>query len=65
MEFSSSLQLQTLGNLSIRCARNTGDVTTRQGLQLHYVRIEDVPAIFDELTRVGLTTTGACGDINP
>ena len=59
----SGLQLETLGKLSVRYAKNTGDVTTRQGIQFHNVRIEDVPAIFDELNSVGLTTAGACGDI--
>ncbi len=59
----SASQLETLGRLSLRYARNTGDVTTRQDIQFHYVRIEDVPAIFAELERVGLSTSGACGDI--
>src|SRR5215212_7224536 len=56
-------QLETLGRLSVRYARNAGDVTTRQDVQLHNVRIEDVPAIFEELNGAGLTTSGACGDI--
>jgi sulfite reductase (ferredoxin) len=59
----TSEQLETLGQLSIAYARNTGDVTTRQDIQFHDVRIEDVPAIFAELGRVGLSTSGACGDI--
>lgn len=56
-------QLETLGRLSLRYGRGTGDITTRQDIQFHYVRIEDVPAIFAELKRVGLSTSGACGDI--
>lgn len=59
----STEQLETLGQLSLRYAHDTGDVTTRQDIQFHYVRIEDVPAIFAELERVGLSTSGACGDI--
>lgn len=59
----SSDQLDTLGRLSLQYARNTGDATTRQDLQLHYVRIEDVPEIFATLKRIGLSTAGACGDI--
>ncbi|MCU1287829.1 MAG: nitrite and sulphite reductase 4Fe-4S region [Acidobacteria bacterium] len=59
----SSLQLETLGRLSVRYAKSTGDVTTRQGIQFHNIRIEDVPSIFAELNNVGLSTTGACGDI--
>jgi ferredoxin-nitrite reductase len=38
------------------------DVTTRQAIQLHWIRIEDVPAIFDELEEVGLSSVQACGD---
>ena len=56
-------QLDALGQLSLRYGQNTGDITTRQDIQFHYVRIEDVPEIFAELERVGLSTSGACGDI--
>lgn len=56
-------QLETLGRISQRYGRNTGDVTTRQAIQFHYIRIEDTPAIFRELAEVGITTSGACGDI--
>lgn len=46
-------QLETLGRLSVRYAQNAGDVTTRQDIQFHNVRIEDVHAIFAELERLG------------
>lgn len=59
----TSEQLEKLGDISIAFAQNTGDITTRQDIQFHYVRIEDVPTIFAELESVGLTTSGACGDI--
>lgn len=36
--------------------------TNRQNIQLHWVRIEDVPAIWEGLESVGLSTTEACGD---
>jgi len=38
------------------------DLTTRQTVQLHWLRIEDVPEIWDRLAGVGLTTIQACGD---
>ncbi len=38
------------------------DVTTRQAIQLHWINIEDVPDIWDELESVGLSTLQACGD---
>ncbi len=43
-------------------ARDTADVTDRQNIQLHWIRIEDVPAIWQRLEAVGLSTTEACGD---
>mgnify|MGYP002630399201 CR=1 FL=1 len=39
------------------------DITTRQTIQYHWLRISDVPPIFDALEKVGLITSGACGDI--
>ncbi|WP_097008488.1 nitrite/sulfite reductase [Natronoarchaeum philippinense] len=38
------------------------DYSTRQAIQLHWINIEDVPDIWDELEEVGLTTLQACGD---
>jgi ferredoxin-nitrite reductase len=38
------------------------DITTRQTIQFHWLRIGDFPDIFDQLNKVGITTSGACGD---
>jgi len=38
------------------------DLTTRQDVQVHWVRIGDVPRIWERFDRVGLTTVQACGD---
>ncbi|MEF8825290.1 MAG: ferredoxin--nitrite reductase [Halapricum sp.] len=38
------------------------DFTTRQSIQLHWIKIEDVPDVFEELEAVGLSTIQACGD---
>ncbi len=38
------------------------DLTTRQDVQLHWVRIGDVPRIWDLLEEVGITSVQACGD---
>ncbi len=38
------------------------DLTTRQDIQLHWIRIEDVPRIWQRLFDVGVTTLQACGD---
>ena len=58
----SNVQLRTIAGVSRRYARGTADVTDRQNIQLHWVQIEDVPAIWDALESVGLSTTEACGD---
>src|SRR5438105_6840889 len=55
-------QLRVIGDVSRRFARGTADLTDRQNIQLHWVRIEDVPAIWEALEGVGLSTTEACGD---
>jgi ferredoxin-nitrite reductase len=38
------------------------DITTRQDIQMHWIRIEDMPLAWDRLAAVGLTTVQACGD---
>ncbi|MBO4247425.1 ferredoxin--nitrite reductase [Halomicrobium sp. IBSBa] len=38
------------------------DWTTRQSIQLHWIKIEDIPEIFELLESVGLSTQQACGD---
>jgi sulfite reductase (ferredoxin) len=55
-------QLSAIADVSRRYARGTADVTDRQNIQLHWVRIEDVPAIWDTLEAVGLSSMEACGD---
>jgi sulfite reductase (ferredoxin) len=58
----SLAQLRTVASISERFARDSADITDRQNVQLHWVRIEDVPGIWRELEAVGLSTTEACGD---
>ena len=55
-------QLRVVGEISTTYARGSADITDRQNVQLHWVRIEDVPAIWERLEAVGLTTAEACGD---
>jgi ferredoxin-nitrite reductase len=38
------------------------DITTRQTIQIHWIRIADVPRIWERFAEVGLTTVQACGD---
>ena len=55
-------QLRVIGEISVDFARDTADITDRQNVQLHWIRIEDVPEIWRRLEAVGLNTTEACGD---
>ena len=52
---STSQQLRAIADISTTSARDTADVTDRQNIQLHWIRIEDVPAIWERLEAVGLT----------
>ena len=58
----SVAQLRAISDISVRYARGTADVTDRQNVQLHWIEIESVPAIWETLESVGLSTTEACGD---
>jgi sulfite reductase (ferredoxin) len=58
----STEQLRVLGEISRLYARDTADITDRQNIQYHWIRIEDVPAIWEQLEAVGLSSTEACGD---
>jgi sulfite reductase (ferredoxin) len=58
----SAEQLHTIAEISERYGRDVADITDRQNVQLHWIRIEDVPAIWEQLESVGLSTTEACGD---
>ncbi|MFJ4713927.1 nitrite/sulfite reductase [Streptomyces sp. NPDC088785] len=55
-------QLRVVGEISQEFARGTADITDRQNIQYHWIRIEDVPEIWNRLEAVGLSTTEACGD---
>ncbi|GIJ26007.1 ferredoxin--nitrite reductase [Micromonospora qiuiae] len=55
-------QLRTVAEISREFARDTADITNRQNIQYHWIRIEDMPEIWRRLEAVGLQTTEACGD---
>ena len=54
--------LRTLGQISTEFARDTADISDRQNVQYHWIRVEDMPEIWRRLDAVGLQTTEACGD---
>jgi sulfite reductase (ferredoxin) len=59
----SSHQLRAIADLTRRYANGIADLTVRQNIQLHWVTIEALPEVLEGLWRVGLNTTGACGDV--
>src|SRR6188472_4196027 len=54
--------VRALGSIGVDFARDTADVTDRENIQYHWIRIEDVPAIWDRLDAAGLSSLEACGD---
>jgi ferredoxin-nitrite reductase len=65
-------QLEVVGEIARRYATGPAanpefgaaycDWTTRQSIQLHWIKLEDVPDIFEKLEANGLSTQQACGD---
>lgn len=56
-------QLRRLAQISRRFDRGLGHFTTRQNLQLNWIRLEDAPDILDALAEVGMhaiQTSGNC-----
>ncbi len=58
----TTAQLRVIGEISQEFARGTADITDRQNVQYHWIRVEDVPEIWNRLEGVGLSTVTACGD---
>jgi sulfite reductase (ferredoxin) len=57
-----SHQLRTIADCAEAYGRGIADISVRQNIQLHWVTIESLPRLFQDLWRCGLTTMGACGD---
>src|SRR5579862_9325451 len=55
-------QLEAIAELSEEYSVGVAHVTTRQDFQLHYIHIEDTPAIMRRLAAVGMTSREACGN---
>ena len=56
-------QLRVIGGIARKHARNLADITTRQNIQLHWLTIQSLVEITDQLTEIGLSPKGACGDV--
>ncbi len=58
----SSRQLRTLAHISRKWDRGYGHFSTRQNLQLNWVRLEDAPDILEELARVQMHAIQTSGN---
>jgi sulfite reductase beta subunit-like hemoprotein len=59
---TSPEHLRTIGEISNVHGQGSGELTTRQNVQLHYIKLEALADVFERMHRVGLTSAGACGD---
>ncbi|MCS7223887.1 MAG: nitrite/sulfite reductase [Armatimonadetes bacterium] len=55
-------QLRTIGLISEKFGKGYGEISTRQNIQLHWIRLDDLPEVLETLKSSGLTTAGGCGD---
>ena len=58
----SARQLEVMAELAEEYSDRILHVTTRQDIQLHFIHIEDTPALMRRLAAVGITTREACGN---
>lgn len=58
----TSAQVRLLADVAEKYAAGKVAYTTRQSVQLHKVRIGDIPKVMRELAKQGLTTFHGCGD---
>ena len=58
----NAAQLETLADLAEEYSDGIAHVTTRQDVQLHYVHLEDTPALMRRLAAASITTREACGN---
>jgi sulfite reductase beta subunit-like hemoprotein len=58
----TSEQLEALADVAERYSRGFGHITTRQNLQFHFMKLEDVESAMRRLADAGLTTREACGN---
>jgi sulfite reductase beta subunit-like hemoprotein len=54
--------LRAIGEISNEFGRGEGELSTRQNVQLHWLELGALPAVFDRLHAAGLTSAGGCGD---
>jgi ferredoxin-nitrite reductase len=55
-------QAKVVAELAQEYGRDLLDITTRHSIQFHWIKVQDLPDIFQRLAKVGLTTVAAAGD---
>src|SRR5918994_2504085 len=55
-------QLDAMADVAELYSRGFGHITTRQNIQLHFLKLHDVELAMRRLAEVGLTTREACGN---
>jgi len=55
-------QLEALADVAERYSRGFGHISTRQNMQLHFVKLHDAEPAMRHLADAGLTTREACGN---
>ncbi len=58
----TSDQLYALADVAEAYSRGFGHITTRQNMQLHFMKLHDVEKAMERLAAAGLTTREACGN---
>jgi sulfite reductase beta subunit-like hemoprotein len=55
-------QVDVLADVTDRYGRGIAHITTRQDIQIHWVPVEQIMGMYDQLLTAGITTRGACAD---
>jgi len=55
-------QMRGIGKVAVEYGKNYSELTTRQGIQLHWVRLDQLPEVLELIQETGLTTVGGEGD---
>src|SRR5688572_30363968 len=55
-------QLEAVADVAERYSRGFGHITTRQNIQLHFLKLHDVELAMRRLADAGMTTREACGN---
>ncbi|MGZ4258287.1 MAG: nitrite/sulfite reductase [Gaiellaceae bacterium] len=58
----TAARLRAIGEVSNRYGRGDAELATRQNIQLHWLALSELPNVFADLDRAGITTAGGCGD---